>query len=196
MISSQILLQIEWPAWIQAGASVFAAIGLVWTLILQRKATEAQIKAVELQSLTNAEQAKVNEAQIKVSDRDYRRFIYELQPIVKATIDWFLDDDIGKITFKVEKNHVKSFHFEVFTDYFVFDKSLIDNTAEIVEGTGIIILFEKKSTLKKEDLDFWINKADFYLTLFYEDVVGTKYQQSIGFAGPDSGMMHMIPKII
>jgi hypothetical protein len=86
---------VDWPAIVQAGAAVFAALGLIWNLNLQRKYTRAQIKSTNLletstnsqntslqnQILINNRQTDLIEQQMKLNEIAINKHIRDIRPI-------------------------------------------------------------------------------------------------------------------
>lgn len=157
---------IDWPAWIQAGASVFAAIGLIWTLLLQKRSTDAQLVA------TN-DQLKISKSQLEVAERDQRRFLYEIMPEIKLNYVYNEESQTGTITYSSTKNNA----------YRLCIENRSSNVVEITSGlylpTDISCNEVKKIEFRVPEtmlLKNWPhNHAPFIFIVYYRDAIDTKY---------------------
>ncbi|MDB5133714.1 MAG: hypothetical protein JWP37_317 [Mucilaginibacter sp.] len=161
-------MDIDWPAWIQAGSSVFAAIGLVWTLMLQRRSTDAQIVATNTQNDLAVQQLKEIRAQIEMSKTDHQRFLKEIRPVIKCSVEETNDLE-GKVKMVVTANPVYDFFIKVPGQHpFVLDGLLAEPTFFNVE-TEFALPYKITANPPQK------NVVGFLLT--YKDEIGTSYSQ-------------------
>lgn len=173
MLYNIVLCEIDWdkvPAWIQAIGAVITAIGLVITLLLQRKTFKEQ------QIITQLEQKK---------------FLDSYLPILElSNINYTKNEQIRDTSFniKIKENYLRNLkithnfpdNFTVDIPYFISDVILPKeycfnfniNTVlspvfiEITEYTGNTIIFE------------------------FEDALGNKYIQYLVFKGSSNVFLH------
>ncbi|WP_374949614.1 hypothetical protein [Mucilaginibacter sp.] len=186
---------IDWPAWIQAGAAVFAALGLFWTLRLQSKATRLQAIATDAQVEFSKEQSAINKAQLDALSRDYARFLKEIQPELYFEVGRELNPKYGWIRYTVRKNPAYSLLIEhrerVKYSFNGLANKPYDANIDIHPIFNFIGEFTEEELLANE------NDDSIYLKATFKDFMGNAYFQHITVVtDPVLAVIHSIPQKI
>jgi hypothetical protein len=177
---------VDWPSWIQAGAAIFAAIGLVWTLILQRKSTTAQIIAVNTQNELAKEQLKEIKAQIEISKRDHQRYLREIKPAINCEIERSNSFE-GRVKITIERNPIYDFIilYNRNSKEFIFNGVAQEAPFFNVGTTSYFNYIKMKTNGEVHTINFTLN---------YKDEIGTEYVQ-LYWESPNGQLNVEIPVI-
>jgi hypothetical protein len=176
---------IDWPAWIQASAAVFAAIGLMITLFLQWKSTNIQIIAFD-------EQTKVNQAILEGSQRDYERYLYEIMPKLefKANVDY----NENTIVFKVISHEHPAYEFSVELNSSVafISKDIKERKIILGKETSLPFTVWVKNEVLHKSLDEY-GHLHIIFHFWFSDRLGNKYLQTANFIYTTNDLLVLPP---
>jgi len=174
MIYSNILLcETNWseiPNWIQAVGVVFASIGLVITLLLQRKTLKEQ------QIITKLEQKRFLDSYLPILEienilyeRDGQKYEVKFDIVIKEK---------GLRNFKIHHN---------FPNYFIIDIPYY--ISDVILPVGKVLSF--KIFYELEPVIVEMKEYSGNTIIFdFEDSLGNKYQQYLIYKGADSLFIH------
>jgi hypothetical protein len=152
---------IDWPAWVQAGAAIIAAVGLIVNLVYQRRYTRSQIK---------------------IAERDYERYLNEAMPGLEFVLKWDNLLESGTISYKIVKNPIYELNitnsqpkYVKFTAQPSISNSKIPKTQAVGNSLQFGFLL-----LKENIEDFMKNEGKvFVLNMTYNDRNGINYFQNV-----------------
>jgi hypothetical protein len=163
------LNQYQASSWIQSITAFGGIIALIYTLKLQRKATNAQVIA------TN-EQLKLNKFQIAMAERDNRRFLMEVKPVISLKYTYKKTSKSGIIELNVQKNDAHRVYIENRSSKAIQIEGLYLPTDRVL-GSKFSLRF---NVIDLQTLTTWeFNHAPFIFILFFQDAFGTKYTQTV-----------------
>jgi hypothetical protein len=163
------LNQYQASSWIQSITALGGVIALIYTLRLQRKATNAQVIA------TN-EQLKLNKFQIGIAERDNQRFLMEVKPVISLKYTYKKTSKSGIIELDVQKNDAHRVYVENRSSKAIQIEGLYLPTDRIL-GSKFSLTF---NVIDLHALMTWeFNHAPFIFILFFQDAFGTKYTQTV-----------------
>jgi len=163
------LNQYQTSSWIQSLTALGGVIALIYTLRLQRKATNAQVIA------TN-EQLKLSKFQIGIAERDNQRFLMEVKPVISLKYTYKKASKSGIIELDVQKNDAHRVYVENRSSTAIQIEGLYLPTDRIL-GSKFSLTF---NVIDLHVLMTWeFNHAPFIFILFFQDAFGTKYTQTV-----------------
>jgi hypothetical protein len=182
--------------WIQSFGVLIAAIGLIITFRLQRKATLAQIIATNAQVKATEDQALATKSQLEVAERDYQRYIVELEPkIVFFELSFDEINNTGKLKARIEANAA----FDVCFDYKNKDSIYIDEIDDIPIDLQVDTCIDFNFKILNPH-EFFSNqdphKQLFSIATVYSDKLHNKYKQTTAVFPKQSEIVYMVPRLV
>ncbi|WP_339869372.1 hypothetical protein [uncultured Algoriphagus sp.] len=169
------LIDASIPDWIQAIGAVVAAIGLVWTLILQRKTLKEQQVITQL---------------------DRQRYLDSFRPAFDfENLQYSKDGQNRKVTFivRIIENSIQN--LKITHNFPDVDKIVIPNYIEdVILPKGYSFPFEMHFTFSEVFLEIEVYSGNSIIFEF-EDIFGNKYLQALVYKGSENLFMHPAHRI-